>query len=159
MRRKSGIPASCISVRTEAFRFRTGPPYSGTGMVPASAFLFIPVPDWLDAGQSNNTAFKKGVHHRARPYYWWWWLWKGYHGTRPNCRKWNAISLTIVDIILRVLRFLFLKPYREGCMVFSIRFSFFFLYSVQELNLRNCKRLLEFEEIEISRQSSRGDFD
>jgi hypothetical protein len=35
-----GILASFISVR-----YRTGFPYSGTGLVPASAFLFIPVPD------------------------------------------------------------------------------------------------------------------
>jgi hypothetical protein len=31
--------------RTGAFRYRTGSSYSGTGLVPASAFLFIPVPD------------------------------------------------------------------------------------------------------------------
>jgi hypothetical protein len=30
---------------TGAFRYRTGFPYSGIGLVPASAFLFIPVPD------------------------------------------------------------------------------------------------------------------
>jgi hypothetical protein len=41
--------------------------------------------------------------------------------------------------------------HREGGMVpYSIRFSSFLLY-------RNCKRLREFEEIEISRQSCRGD--
>ncbi len=42
---------------------------------------------------------------------------------------------------------------------FSIRLSSFLLYSVQEqeLNCRNCKRLREFEEIELSRQSCRGD--
>jgi hypothetical protein len=38
----------------------------------------------------------------------------------------------------------------EGGMVFFIRFSSFLLY-------RNCKRLREFEEIEISRQSCRPD--
>jgi hypothetical protein len=30
---------------TGAFRYRTGSPYSGTELVPASEFLFIPVPD------------------------------------------------------------------------------------------------------------------
>jgi hypothetical protein len=34
-------------------------PYSGTGPVPASAFLIIPVPDWLVAGQSDIPTFKK----------------------------------------------------------------------------------------------------
>ncbi len=33
-------------------------PYFSTGLVPASAFLFIPVPDWRDAGQSDVPAFK-----------------------------------------------------------------------------------------------------
>ncbi len=46
---------------TRAFRYRTGSPYSGDGLVPASGFLFIPVPDWLDAGQSDISAFKKSV--------------------------------------------------------------------------------------------------
>jgi hypothetical protein len=46
--------------------------------------------------------------------------------------------------------------HREG-VLFSIRFSSFLRYSVQGLNRRNCKRLREFEEIEISRQSCRGD--
>ncbi len=46
---------------TGAFRYRTGPPYSGTGLVPASEFLFIPVPNWLEAGQSDIPAFKKAV--------------------------------------------------------------------------------------------------
>jgi hypothetical protein len=35
-----GIPASCILVR-----YRTGSSYPGTELVPASVFLFIPVPD------------------------------------------------------------------------------------------------------------------
>ncbi len=35
--------------------------YSGTGLVPASEFLFIPVPDWLYAGQSDIPAFKKAA--------------------------------------------------------------------------------------------------
>jgi hypothetical protein len=30
-------------------------------LVPASEFLFIPVPDWLDAEQSDIPAFKKDV--------------------------------------------------------------------------------------------------
>jgi hypothetical protein len=46
---------------TGAFRFQTESPYSGTGLVPASAFLFISVPDCLDAGQSDIPAFKKGT--------------------------------------------------------------------------------------------------
>jgi hypothetical protein len=37
----------------EAFRYRTGYPYSGNALFPASVFLFIPVSDWLDAGQSS----------------------------------------------------------------------------------------------------------
>jgi hypothetical protein len=47
---------------TEALRYRTGSPYSGTGLVPiTSEFFFIPVPDWLDTGQSDIPAFKKAV--------------------------------------------------------------------------------------------------
>jgi hypothetical protein len=46
--------------------------------------------------------------------------------------------------------------HRKGVW-FSIRFSTFLITSVQQLNSRNCKRLREFEEIEISRQSCRGD--
>ncbi len=37
-----------------------------------------------------------------------------------------------------------------------LRFSSFLLYCVQNLNCRNCKRLREFEEIEISRQRPCG---
>ncbi len=46
----------------------------------------------------------------------------------------------------------FLNHRREGGR-FSIRFSSFLLYSVQKLNYmyKNCKRLREFEDIEISR--------
>ncbi len=44
-----------------AIRYRTGSPYSSTGLVPASEYLFIPVPDWLDAEQSDILAFKKAV--------------------------------------------------------------------------------------------------
>jgi hypothetical protein len=40
-----GIPAIIISVRGGAFRYWTRSPYSGTGLVPASALLFISVPD------------------------------------------------------------------------------------------------------------------
>jgi hypothetical protein len=40
---------------------------------------------------------------------------------------------------------------------FSIRFSSFLLLNVQLMNYRNSKRLREFEEIEISRQTCRGD--
>ncbi len=60
---------------TGAFRYRTGSSYSGIGMVPASAFLFIPVPDWLDAGQSDIPAFKKRGALCTSTF---WWLWKGY---------------------------------------------------------------------------------
>ncbi len=52
-----GVPASGSS-----FRYRIG--YSGTGLVPASAFFFIPVLDWLDAGQSGIPAFSKTVRRR-----------------------------------------------------------------------------------------------
>jgi hypothetical protein len=38
---------------TGAFRYLTGSSYPGAGLVPASAFLFIPVPDLSDAGQSS----------------------------------------------------------------------------------------------------------
>jgi hypothetical protein len=34
-----------LSPAPEHFWYRTGSPYSVTGLVPASAFLFIPVPD------------------------------------------------------------------------------------------------------------------
>ncbi len=37
------------------------PEHSGTELVLASEYLFIPVPDWLDAGQSDIPAFKKAV--------------------------------------------------------------------------------------------------
>jgi hypothetical protein len=46
---------------TGAFQYRTGSSYPGTGLVPASAFLFIRVPDWLDTGQSDID--KKNKHH------------------------------------------------------------------------------------------------
>jgi hypothetical protein len=42
----------------------------------------------------------------------------------------------------------------EGGTVF---YQVFLYYSVQLPNCRNCKRLREFEEIEISRSSCRGD--
>jgi hypothetical protein len=44
---------------TGAFRYRTRSPYSRTGLFLISEFLFIPVPDWLDAGQSDIPAFLK----------------------------------------------------------------------------------------------------
>jgi hypothetical protein len=44
----------------------------------------------------------------------------------------------------------FLNHRKGGMVWFSIRFFFFLFY-------RNCKRLREFEEIEILRQSCRGD--
>ncbi len=43
-----GFPASIISVQ-----YRTGFLYYGTELAPASAFIFIPVPDWLNARQSG----------------------------------------------------------------------------------------------------------
>jgi hypothetical protein len=48
--------------------------------------------------------------------------------------------------------------HREGGMVFlvSISFSSLLLCSVQQMNARNCKRLREFEEIEISRRKCRA---
>jgi hypothetical protein len=44
------LPASALrhpvsQSGTGAFRYQTGSPYSGTGLVPASVFLIIPVPD------------------------------------------------------------------------------------------------------------------
>jgi hypothetical protein len=42
-------------------KYRNVSPYFGTGLVPASEFLFIPVPDWLDTEQSDIPAFKKAV--------------------------------------------------------------------------------------------------
>ncbi len=47
---------------TDAFRYRTGFSYSGTGLVPASAFLFIPVrTDWMpDADSLTFRHLKNG---------------------------------------------------------------------------------------------------
>jgi hypothetical protein len=42
---------------TGTFRYRTGSPYSGTGLIPASAFLFILVPD-----SPTFRHIKKGTH-------------------------------------------------------------------------------------------------
>jgi hypothetical protein len=71
---------------TAAFRYWAGSPYSGTRLVQVSAFLFILVPDWLDAGQTDP-AFKKGVHPTG-PYCW---LWKWIHPARPYCFWWKGI--------------------------------------------------------------------
>ncbi len=71
----------------------------------------------------------------------------------------GTISLRFLGIILRVLRLKVSAWSSETAgkrVWFSIRFSSF-LYSVQQLNCRNCKRLREFEEIKSSRQSCRGD--
>ena len=38
---------------TRTLWYRPGSPYFGTGLVPASAFLFILIPDWQDAIQSG----------------------------------------------------------------------------------------------------------
>ncbi len=49
-----------------AFQYRTWSSYSGTGLVLASVFLFIPVPDWSDAGQSVIPALiKKSTPHTS----------------------------------------------------------------------------------------------
>ncbi len=68
----------------------------------------------------------------------------------------HTISLRFLEKIWRVLRLevseWFFYNHREGGMV-SIRFSSFLLFSLQKLNWRNCKRLQEFEEIEIARQA------
>ncbi len=101
-----GIPASVSHSGNGEFRYRTGSPYSGAGQVPASAYLFIPVPGIQDADQAYIPAFKntsqrgKKIHtpctstsvsvgqgyilyvHPARPYCWWW---KGTHPGRPYC--------------------------------------------------------------------------
>jgi hypothetical protein len=47
----------------------------------------------------------------------------------------------------------FLNHMEEGMIFYQ--FSSFLLYSVQILNSRNCDRLREFEEVEISSQSCR----
>ncbi len=92
-----------------------GSPYSGTGLVPASAFLFIPVPDWLDVGQSDIPAFKKGVHP-ARPYCWWWW--KGYPcSARPNCRLWKVQKRFKMHVYRQLVVVLFLLYYIEKSYV------------------------------------------
>jgi hypothetical protein len=54
-----GIPALCISVRFPRNPYRTGYPYPGTGLVPASSFLFIPVPDWPVPEMSDIPALMK----------------------------------------------------------------------------------------------------
>ncbi len=51
-----GIPAL---VRYRSIPVQDWAPYFDTRLVPASEFMFIPVPDWLDAGQSDIPAFKK----------------------------------------------------------------------------------------------------
>jgi hypothetical protein len=53
-----GIPASVSHSGNGEFRYRTGSPYSSTGQVPASAYLFIPVPGRQDADQAYIPAFK-----------------------------------------------------------------------------------------------------
>ena len=68
-----------------------------------------------------------------------------------------TVSLCFLGIILRVLRleiFVWISKTigKGGGVTFYIRFSSF-------LHYRNCKRLREFEEIEISRQSCRGDYE
>ncbi len=69
---------------TRAFRYRTGSPSSGIGLVPVSAFSFILVPDWPDAGKSDISAFKKGI----RPSRLYCWLWKVIHPACPFCWLW-----------------------------------------------------------------------
>jgi hypothetical protein len=60
----------------------------------------------------------------------------------------RTISFMFLGIIFRVI--LWISETTGRGVWFSIRFSSFLLY-------RNCKRLLEFEEVEISRQRCRGD--
>jgi hypothetical protein len=47
------IPTSCISVRYLSIPEPNWVPYTGTGLVPSLAFLFIPAPDCLDTRQSG----------------------------------------------------------------------------------------------------------
>ncbi len=61
---------------TGAFQYRTGFPYSGTGLVPASEFLFIPVPDWLLLV-----------------------VVKGKSSALPNCRKWKVIHPRLLMVL------------------------------------------------------------
>jgi hypothetical protein len=56
-RRHSWASASFSQSSTISFRYRTGFPYSGIGLVQASAFLFVPVLNWPDAGQSGVVLF------------------------------------------------------------------------------------------------------
>ncbi len=50
---------------TGEFLYWTGSPYSGARLVPASTFLFIPVPDGLDAGQSDIQKKWYNLHWRC----------------------------------------------------------------------------------------------
>ncbi len=63
--------------QSKTFRYRTGSPFSGIWLVPASEYLFIPLPDWLDAGQSNIPAFEKKLLLVVV---------KKIPSARPNCR-------------------------------------------------------------------------
>ncbi len=65
--------ASGISVRYRSIPVPDLDPYFTTGLVVlVSAFLFIPAPDWPDAGQSGIRTFKKLL-----------WRWKGRQPVRP----------------------------------------------------------------------------
>ncbi len=68
----SGISVPCA----RAFRYWNEYPYSGTGLVLASAFLFIPVTDWPDAWQYNIPSFEMGYIHPVCP---WYKQWTGIH--------------------------------------------------------------------------------
>jgi hypothetical protein len=67
----------------------------------------------------------------------------------------RTISFRFLGIILRVLRLEvsvwmdFLNHREEELYVFLSGFPPFSFYSIQQLTSRNCKRLRDFEEIEI----------
>jgi hypothetical protein len=70
----------------------------------------------------------------------------GQGGQKPNSFE----ILYVIFIVLRLEVSLWISYTTVEEIWFTMRFSSFLLYSVHSLN---CKRLREFEEIEISRQS------
>ncbi len=73
--------ASSLMPLSLAFRFPTGSPYYGTGLVPASAYFSILVPDWPDADSPafSKTVWRKKEVHPAPLHCW---RWRGIH---PSC--------------------------------------------------------------------------
>jgi hypothetical protein len=112
----AGIPASGIS-----FWYRTGSPYSATGLVPAMAFLIIRY--WTDQ-ITDSLAFqhsgiiKKGYIHPARPHCKQWMGIhpvcshcagrKDIHPARPYCWRWKGYNLDTLHVKERLLMVLLL---------------------------------------------------